>query len=113
MRKCPLLKACYIETVRLYARGWYASKVTEDFQVQGSEQKLFKAGEKWNLTKGEWIDIPYWLCNMDSANCVDAEKWDHERHLHSDEKGEQSAEWGDIFSDCMSITSNQINLNRR
>jgi hypothetical protein len=79
--KTPLLKHCWLETARLYSRGQGSSTVAEDFDLNGEEEGIFKATDKWKMNKGDWIDTPYWLANGDPATWEDPEKWDPERHL--------------------------------
>jgi hypothetical protein len=100
LQVCPVLMSCFIETVRLYSRGWRAGVVSKDFEVGGEEAKVFKTEDKWGFQKGEWVDTPFWLSHTDFASYVDAEKWDYERHLVSEASGEQTAEWKAVSSDC-------------
>jgi len=100
--ECPLFKSAYIETVRLYSRGLHACKVTEDLSIETEGAKVFKKGEKWAVKTDEFVDVPFWLSNTDPATFQNPGEWDADRHLETDEKGEDSAKWGSVIPDCKS-----------
>jgi hypothetical protein len=97
---CPLLKSAFIETVRLYSRGLHASKVTEDFVVEVQTEKTFVKRDKWAMVKGEFIDVPFWLSNTDTATFSNPGDFDADRHLETTDKGEDVAQWGSVKSNC-------------
>lgn len=108
--KCALMKCAYIETVRLYARGLYACKTTSDFVLETEEQKVFKKGEKWAIKKNEFVDAPFWLANKDPATFPNPEDFDADRHLDTDENGQDLARWGSVMDDCKSESVVVLNL---
>ncbi|QDS70165.1 hypothetical protein FKW77_006099 [Venturia effusa] len=109
LTKCPLLESAYIETVRLYSRNSRAGVVTKDFELESQEAtKVFKAGEKWKFTKGEWVDTSNWLSNTDPSNFADADTWNAGCHIVEDENGMMTAEWGNVLKDFGVVGSEDV-----
>lgn len=96
-RQTPLLKQCWLESVRLYSRGQASWTATEDFEVQGDEGGVFKSADRWSIRKGDWIDAPLWHGNTDEARWEEPLKWDHERHQC--EEGENLFEQSKVAQD--------------
>lgn len=95
LNKCPLLKASYIETLRLDFDGWSFKAVHEDTVVSD------KQGNKFFLRAGTYAHAASQLWHMDPAAYEDPEVWRAERHIRwraTDSKGgkEAVAEMGDL-----------------
>jgi cytochrome P450 len=103
VKRCPLLKSAFIETVRLYSRGLYSRKITENLVIEAKNEKVFKRGDRWAMAKGEFIDVPFWLANTDPATFSNPEEWDADRHLATDEAGKEVAKWGNVLPNCRFI----------
>ncbi|KAJ9642907.1 hypothetical protein H2199_004428 [Coniosporium tulheliwenetii] len=51
--KCPLLRSCYVETVRLDGRVWSVGKARRDFVVQESEEDAVGGKpQRWGIGRG-------------------------------------------------------------
>ncbi|KAF2417996.1 cytochrome P450 [Tothia fuscella] len=100
---CGLLKAAYIETVRLYSRGLVTLKSAADFSIEESTSKVFGKKEKWGIKKGEYVSVPFWLANTDPATFTRPEEWDADRHLDTDEEGNDIGLQGNVLDNCGSF----------
>ena len=78
LTKCPLLRSCWLETVRLYARGLDSRRVTESFTT---EDKSATGTDKWWFEKNEYVTTPLWVANTDEAVWRDARTWIGDRHV--------------------------------
>ncbi|KAF7558841.1 hypothetical protein G7046_g5307 [Stylonectria norvegica] len=85
MTKCPLLKAAYIETLRLYGGGWSVRLLREDL-VLGDDGKT---GESYVLRKGTYAHIAHDLLHSDPDSFHDPADWQLTRHIREtvDEAG--------------------------
>ncbi|OCL09652.1 cytochrome P450 [Glonium stellatum] len=85
--KCPLLRSCLLETLRLYSAPLSAKVVTRDFTITESASDAGSAAatpSTWQLRKGEHIDVGLGIglhCT-DPRYWVDPLKWIPERHLN-------------------------------
>ena len=74
--KCPVLRCCYLETVRLYGREWWSGRAATDYVVVEGK------GLSWFLKAGEWVHVPFWLANKDEGLFhPDPSAWRWERHI--------------------------------
>lgn len=74
--KCGLLRSCFLETVRVYGRGWKAGKIVKDFTLVEDDSL------SWSLKKNEWVHAPIWVANAaDGCFYPDPEVWRGERHI--------------------------------
>ncbi|KAI9889084.1 MAG: hypothetical protein M1814_005808 [Vezdaea aestivalis] len=57
---CPLLKACYYESLRLYSQPWSVKKAKKAFVIKGigSEQQ---EGQNFLVRAGDFINVPYYI----------------------------------------------------
>lgn len=85
--KCPLLKASYIETLRVYSCGW-AMKLMYHDTVLGERGK---GGESFLLKKGTYAHIPQELHQLDPQYFSNPTEWQAERHIREtvDENGKK------------------------
>lgn len=82
--KCPLLKAAYIETLRLYTSTWSVRLIQEDMVVEskkGSKSSFF-------IKKDSIAHVPQELHQMNPEFFDDPQDWRPERHM-SEVKDEQ------------------------
>ena len=86
-KKIPLLKNCWLESVRLYSRGQESWTAVEDLELDGDEGGVFKTADKWRISKGDWIDASFWHANTDAGSWDEPEKWDPRRYDISDDGG--------------------------
>lgn len=91
--QCPLLKSCYIETLRLDAGVWSLKVVHEDFVLQTRE----KDAQSWLLRKGEYAHAAHDLHNTDPTYFPEPLAWKPERHIkYSDDDKKGTADMGSI-----------------
>lgn len=87
LTKCPLLKAAYLETLRVYTGTWTMRWLAEDVMVDDRDKK-----EPYLLQKGTYAHVPQDLHQFDPEYFPNPTEWHHERHLKEqvDEKGQKS-----------------------
>ncbi|SMR57129.1 unnamed protein product [Zymoseptoria tritici ST99CH_1E4] len=90
--KCPLLKSCYIECLRLDSASWSMKVVQKDFVLQSRE----KDGQSWKLRKGECAHAAHDLHNTDPKYFERPEVFKPDRHVKTEESGERVADMGSI-----------------
>ena len=78
--RCPLLKSCYIECLRLDAASWSLKLVKRDFVLAEPDG----TGEAWALRAGEYAHAAHALHNTDPAHFPDPGEWKGERHVRAD-----------------------------
>ncbi|KAJ4861735.1 ABC transporter transmembrane region domain-containing protein [Trichoderma breve] len=83
--KCPLLKASYIETMRVYSCGWAMKMMYSDTVLEARG----KGGESFLLKKGTYAHIPQELHQFDPQYFSNPTEWQAERHVREtvDESG--------------------------
>ncbi|KAK5001256.1 hypothetical protein LTR66_000033 [Elasticomyces elasticus] len=91
--KCPLLKSCYIECLRLDCAPWSLKKVEQDFVLQDRDKNSQGA---WLLRKGSYAHVAHDLHSTDPRYFDSPDEWRAHRHIKLDEKGERSADMGTI-----------------
>ena len=84
LTKCPLLKAAYLETLRVYTGAWTMRWLTEDAVLDDRGKK-----ESYLLQKGTYAHVPQDLHQFDPEYYPNPTEWHHERHLKEqvDERG--------------------------
>lgn len=90
--QCPLLKSCYVESLRVDAGTWSFKVVKEDFVLNGRD----KQGQPFLVKKGEYIHAAHVVHNLDPAYFPDPELWIADRHVRVDENGKRTADLGTI-----------------
>lgn len=91
--KCPLLKSCYVECMRLDVRSWSLRVVQEDFVLQSRE----KDAQGWSLQKGDCVHAAHDLHSTDPAYYPDPMVWKGDRHIRNSDDGKKgTADLGSI-----------------
>ncbi len=86
--RCPLLKAAYIETLRLEVHAWSIKVIRQDF-VMGERDK---SAPSYFIPAGAYAHVAHELHHTDPKRFVEPEKWSADRHVRwetrpgSDEK---------------------------
>jgi hypothetical protein len=82
---CPTLKACYIETLRLYSNQWDIQKVQRDFFVsmnlQEENNNVFK--NRYHIPQSQFAYTAYRPHHLDPHFYRAPDRWIPERHLLS------------------------------
>lgn len=105
--KCPLLKSCYVETLRVDTAPWSFKTMRQDLVLSGRD----KGAEKYLLKKGSFAHIPHALHQTDPLYFDSPEVWRPDRHIkyEADEKsGDKKATvdlgtlrpYGTLLSPC-------------
>ena len=89
MKKCPLLKSTYLESLRMTDQPWSVRKVAQDVVIKGDKKDL--SSPSFLIHKGEYITIPHDLHMRDPKYFKDPEKFDPERFLVQNGDGTLSA----------------------
>ncbi|EHL01702.1 putative 25-hydroxycholesterol 7-alpha-hydroxylase [Glarea lozoyensis 74030] len=79
---CHVLKATYLESLRLSAQPWSVRTVGTDVTLKGDN-----SNSNYLVKKGEYVTMPHDLHMRDPAYFSDPAKFDHERFLVRDEEG--------------------------
>ena len=91
--KCPLLKSCYIECLRLDAAPSTTKVVQQDFDLRSRE----KDTQAWSLRKGEYVHASHELHQTDPHYFEDPMAWKADRHVKRGSNGKQAtAEMGSL-----------------
>lgn len=104
VNNCPLLKAAYIETLRVDVGSWSFKVIKEDAIISEKDE----SSEKFLLPKGTYAHGAHELNHMNPDVFEDPKEWSIERHLKwdtSSEKGEKrplEADMGFVrpFGEC-------------
>ena len=92
--KCPLLKSCYIESLRLDTASWSLKVVNQDFELK---PKGDKEAQALLLKKGEYVHVAHDLHNTDPSVFENPNVWKADRHVKYDADGKMlSADLGTI-----------------
>jgi hypothetical protein len=75
--KCPLLKSCYVECLRLDSASWSFKEVKQDFVLQSRE----KGSQPWLLKKGDFAHAAHDLHNTDPNYFDNPMVWKADRHI--------------------------------
>ncbi|KAK5995489.1 Cytochrome P450 monooxygenase -like protein [Cladobotryum mycophilum] len=88
LTKCPLLKAAYVETLRLYTSVWMVKWMYHDTVLD----ERGKDGESYLLEKGSYAHMPLELHQFDPTYFPEPNEWRAERHIKEvvDENGEKT-----------------------
>lgn len=88
VNKCPLLKAAYIETLRVDVGAWSFKVIREDVIISDKDT----SSDKFLLQKGTYAHGAHELNHMNPDVFEDPKEWSIERHIKwdtSNEKGEK------------------------
>jgi cytochrome P450 len=77
---CPLLKSCYVESLRLDTASWSLKLVQQDFVLQSREKDV----QGWLLRKGQYAHAAHDLHNTDPTYFEDPTIWKADRHVKFD-----------------------------
>lgn len=78
---CPLLKSCYVESLRLDTASWSLKVIQEDFVLQPRDN----GAQGWLLRKGEHVHAAHDLHSTDPAHFDEPMTWKADRHIKYDE----------------------------
>lgn len=81
INKCPLLKSCYIESLRLDTAIYGFRVMKEDLILSGRD----KTADKLMLKKGTYAHVANDIHHKDPQYFDDAETWRADRHVRYDE----------------------------
>lgn len=91
--KCPLLKSCYVESLRLDTASWSLKVVNQDFELKPRD----KEAQALLLRKGEYVHVAHDLHNTDPNAFENPDVWKADRHVKYSEDGKMlSADLGTI-----------------
>lgn len=89
---CPLLKSCYIESLRLDAAPWSLKIAQKDFVLSSRDKEV----RNFLLKKGEFVHVAHDLYNTDPNAFENPDVFKADRHVKYDENGKGSAEMGNM-----------------
>ncbi|KAG9670074.1 cytochrome P450, partial [Aureobasidium melanogenum] len=84
--KCPLLKSCYVESLRLDAATWSFRVMQENLVLPASREK---DAEKFFLKRGTYTHIAHSIHHTDPAYFDDPHVWRADRHIKPEQEGEE------------------------
>jgi cytochrome P450 len=88
-QSCPLLRACYLEALRLDSAPWSVKKIGRDFNLQADPPDMMGAGghaRSYHFQKGTIVGIPHVMHHKDPKYFEDPEQFIPERFIkQSDE----------------------------
>jgi hypothetical protein len=84
--KCPLLKSCYVESLRLDAAPWSFRVMQEDLVLPASKDK---DAERFLLKKGTYAHIAHSIHHTDPAYFDDPQVWRPDRHIKRESGDEE------------------------
>ncbi|EPS27446.1 hypothetical protein PDE_02389 [Penicillium oxalicum 114-2] len=84
LQHCPLLKACYYESIRLHSAGISLRKLETDMTLTESTDEAVQP-RTYKLSKGEIAMIPHGLVNCDSQRVSNPDQFDPLRFIVTDE----------------------------
>jgi hypothetical protein len=84
--KCPLLKSCYIESLRLDVAPWSFRVMQENLVLPASKDK---EAEKFMLKKGTYAHIAHSIHHTDPAYFDDPQVWRADRHIKREQGDEE------------------------
>ena len=90
--QCPLLKSCYVESLRFDAAPWSLKMVEQDFVLQSRE----KDAQGWLLRKGEYVHAAHDLHSTNPAHFEDPMTWKADRHIKRLDGEKPTADMGTI-----------------
>jgi hypothetical protein len=89
---CPLFKATFYETLRLYSSSFVSRKVTSTLTLGESEEEDSKLANRdrhsYQLRAGEYVGVPQSLLNSNPADFSDPEAFKPTRFLPDSEEKE-------------------------
>jgi cytochrome P450 len=85
LNKCPLLKSCYIETLRMYSTSSDVKHLKEDVVLNDKD-------DGYKLPKGTYAHMPQDLHQFDPEYFSDPRDWQARRHMKetTNEKGQKT-----------------------
>ena len=92
--QCPLLKSCYIESLRVDTASWSFKVVKQNFAIQSGE----KDAQAWLLRKGDYAHAAHDLHNTDPKYFEDPQIWRADRHVRFEGEGAEKKGAADMGS---------------
>lgn len=81
--QCPLLKSCYIESLRVDTASWSLKVVNQDFELRPRDKEV----QALLLRKGEYVHVAHDLHNTDPNAFENPDVWKADRHVKYSEDG--------------------------
>ncbi|KAF2841429.1 cytochrome P450 [Patellaria atrata CBS 101060] len=103
--RCPLLRSCYMETLRLDSSPWSVKTVHRDFElIESADEAGGAKPETFRISKGQYVEVAFDLHNTDPQYFDQPRKWIPERHIKVSEPadgqpagtGPGTTEWGTL-----------------
>ena len=93
LKRCPLLKACYLEANRLHSEPWSSRSVAKDFCLtEDSSDVRNTTPQSYLLKKDSYVSVMHYMHHTDSRHWEDPLQFKPERFLTSDEHGHVSVD---------------------
>lgn len=92
--ECPLLKACYLETIRLDANIQSNRKIVKDFKFAESDDAASQGDQSLTMTAGSYIHALHYLHHTDPVYFEDPNTYRPERFLRRVETNEKPGSIG-------------------
>jgi len=98
---CPLLKSCYVESLRLDSAPWAIKKVTKDFTLTEKAEDLVGAHagdtpQTYSFKAGTFVEVPIGLHMTDPKYFEEPDTFIPDRHIKKGKDGEEFVEWGSV-----------------
>lgn len=95
--KCPLLKASYIETVRMDTRPWISKQLMRDIIAPPPIANPKPVDPpSFRLQKDEFVDLSYCLVHSDPSIWADSKAFMPSRHTKTKKNKAVQSEWGHV-----------------
>ena len=104
-KSCPLLKACYYETLRFYSAGISFRQLTSDLDLAESDSDAARDGLKkpreYILKQGDYVAVSHGAYHRNACYFENPTKYDYHRFIKTDcETGEKSVDTGAFTPSC-------------
>lgn len=98
---CPLLKSCYIESLRLDSAAWSVKKIAQDFTLTEKQEDFVGAHvgaepQTYLFKAGTYIEVPSGLHMTDPKYFSEPDKFIPDRHIKKGENGDKIVDWGSV-----------------
>ncbi|KAI9837586.1 MAG: hypothetical protein M1819_007237 [Sarea resinae] len=96
---CPLLRACFLETLRMDAAPFSVGRVKKSFSMKEDPNISISPSKSYVLQTGSYVEVSHYLYQTDARPFPNPEKFDPQRTLES--SGTQPGTWK--FTSCQSF----------